>query len=312
MSATMSDLSLVTHESVVVCDGLTVRYGERRVVDDLHFVVPRGAVYALLGRNGAGKSSIIRCLLGLTRPTGGSVRLFGDDVWSERAALMTRVGVVPEEPDAPPAMTVRELARFCQSVYQRWDQPALVARLARFGVPLDVTFAALSKGQKTQTALGLALAAGPELLVLDDPTLGMDHVARRELYGELIGELADRGTTVVLTTHELSEVEGIASHVGILRDGRLVIDEPLESLKARVRQIRYAHGPADLAAALAPLQPLAVRSDRHGVEAVVGRYAPGTFDQLRRGSRLQEAEVLPLSLADIFAAVVQEQPGGDA
>ena len=310
----MMALRVIESPPLVVCDGLTVRYGARAVVDDVRFVVPRGAVYALLGRNGAGKSSIVRCLLGQRPPSAGGVRLFGRDVWRERAALMARVGVVPEEPDAPAGMTVAALAAFCRRLYQRWDQAALTARLARFGVPADVRFGALSKGQKTQAALSLALAAAPELLVLDDPTLGMDVVARRELYQELIGELADRGTTVLLTTHELDEVERIATHVGILRAGRLVIDEPLELLKGRVRHIHCAHGPADVPAALAPLEPLALRSFAHGIEAVVGRYEPSAFDRFRRGG-LVEADAQPLSLADIFTAVVAEQPettGGDA
>jgi len=310
----MMALRVVESPPVVVCDGLTIRYGARAVADDVRFVIPRGAVYALLGRNGAGKSSIIRCLVGQRRPSAGGVRLFGRDAWRERASLMARVGVVPEEPDAPPAMTVAELAEFSRRLYQRWDQSALVARMARFGVPMHTRFGALSKGQKTQAALSLALAAAPELLVLDDPTLGMDLVARRELYGELIGELADRGTTVLLTTHELAEVESIATHVGILRAGRLVIDEPLELLKGRVRQIRCAHGPADVAGALAPFEPLALRSDGHGIEAVVGRYEPSAFDRFRRAG-LVEAEAQPLALADIFSAVVSEEAepsGGNA
>lgn len=295
---------------VVACDELSVRYGETVAVDQICLRVPRGAVYVLLGRNGAGKSSAIRCILGQQRPSSGAVRIFGADVWHARAGLMARIGVVPEEPDAPPTMTVAELAAFSRRLYQRWDDDALLARVRRFAIPTAVPFRRLSKGQKTQVALSLALASGPDLLVLDDPTLGMDLVARREMYGELIGELADRGTTVLLTTHELTEVEGIATHVGILRDGRLVIDEPLDLLKGRVRQIRCAHGPADLQAALAPFEPLAIRSDQAGFDAVVGRYEPSAFDRFRRSTGIVEAEALPLSLADIFATVVREQPQG--
>jgi len=298
---------------VIACEGLSIRYGETVAVDDVRFRVPRGAVYVLLGRNGAGKSSAIRCILGQQRPSSGAVRLFGADVWSARAALMARIGVVPEEPDAPPGMTVAELAAFSRRLYQRWDDAALSARVRRFEIPTTVPFRRLSKGQKTQVALSLALASSPDLLVLDDPTLGMDIVARRELYGELIGELADRGTTVLLTTHELSEVEGIATHVGILRRGRLVIDEQLDQLKGRVRQIRCAHGPADVHKALAPFEPFAIHTDRSGFDAVVGRYEPSAFDRFRRSTGIVEAEAMPLSLADIFATVVREQSqGGDA
>src|SRR5262249_20828927 len=157
-----------------------------------------------------------RCLLGEQRLSAGRAFLFGAEVWRERARLLAEVGVVPEEPDAPPAMTARELLRFCSRLYPRWDGAGAQARLARFRVPADVPFGRLSKGQKGQVALTLALAPTPRLLILDDPTLGLDPFARRTVFEELIGELADRGTTVFLTTHDLAAVEGIADRVGIL------------------------------------------------------------------------------------------------
>ena len=201
----------------------------------------RGSVYALLGRNGAGKSSLVRCLLGQQKPTAGGCFLFGEDVWKRRARLMAKVGVVPEDPDAPPSMTARQLSAFCARIYPTWDAPAVEARLARFGVPAGTPYGNLSKGQRALVALALALASSPELLVLDDPTLGLDAVARRAFFEELVGELADRGTTVLLTSHDLAGVESMATRVGILKGGRLVLDEDLEALKARFRRLRYAN-----------------------------------------------------------------------
>ena len=212
--------------------GLTVRYGRRLVLDAVSFSVPPGAVYALLGRNGVGKSSLVRCLLGLQRPDAGGVRLFGRDAWRDRRPLMERVGVVPEEPDAPPELTAHELSLFCGRLNARWNGAAVAARLRRFEVPLRTPFRQLSKGQKACVMLALALGHDPELLVLDDPTLGLDMMARRALFGELVGELAERGTTVLVTTHDLAGVEGVADRVGILRGGRLVLDGELEALKA--------------------------------------------------------------------------------
>jgi ABC-type multidrug transport system ATPase subunit len=189
-------------------------------------------VYALLGRNGVGKSSLLRCLLGQQRASTGVARLFGRDSWRSRQSLMERVGYVPEEPDAPPELNARELALFCGRLNVRWDQPAVLARLERFQVPLATAFRSLSKGQKGAVMLALALGHDPELLLLDDPTLGLDVVARRAVFGELIGELADRSTTVLLTTHDLAGVEGVADRVGILHGSRLVLDGELEALKA--------------------------------------------------------------------------------
>src|SRR2546430_7433621 len=110
-------------ETIIRIDGLTVRYGRKTAVDRVSLTVPRGSVYALLGRNGAGKSSLVRCLLGQQGPTSGVARLFGGDAWKTRTAAMARIGVVPEEPDAPPEMTARQLAAFFERLYPSWDQP---------------------------------------------------------------------------------------------------------------------------------------------------------------------------------------------
>lgn len=223
----------------IVIDGLTVRYGRRTALDNVSLKVPRGCVYALLGRNGAGKSSLVRCLLGQRKPDAGAVRLLGMDAWSERAAAMARIGVVPEDPDAPPGMTVPRIAAFCAKLYPAWDEKGVEQRLDRFSVPRDVPFGQMSKGQKGLVSLALALGHSPELLVLDDPTLGLDVVARRALFEDLVGDLADRSTTVFLTTHDLAGVEGIADRVGFLREGRLVVDEEMDTLKTR-----HAEAPA--------------------------------------------------------------------
>ncbi len=212
---------------------LTVRYGSRAAVDDVSLAVPPGGVYALLGRNGAGKSSLVRCLLGQQKPSSGRASLLGLDAWKDRAKAMRRTGVVPEDPDAPPGMTAPRIALFCSKLYPSWDAAGVAERFRRFEIPRDVPFGRLSKGQKGLVSLALALGHFPEVLILDDPTLGLDVVARKALFEELVSDLADRGTTVLLTTHDLAGVEGIADRVGILRGGRLVVDEEMETLKQK-------------------------------------------------------------------------------
>jgi ABC-2 type transport system ATP-binding protein len=223
----------VSATPVVTIERLTVRYGRTTAVDSVSLHIPPAAVYALLGRNGAGKSSLIRCLLGQRRPDAGSATLFGHDAWRGRRRAMLLTGVVPEDPDASPGLTPTEIARFCSRLYPTWNAKAVAERLRRVDVPTSVPFGSLSKGQKKLVSLALALGHEPKLLVLDDPTLGLDVPARRALFEELVGELADRGTTVLLTTHDLAGVEGIADRVGILVGGRLVVDETMESLKSR-------------------------------------------------------------------------------
>jgi len=293
--------------SLIEVAGLTVRYGGRTALDGVSLSVPAGAVYALLGRNGAGKSSLVRCLLGAQRPAAGSVRMLDHDVWRRRAAILGEVGVVPEEPDAPPAMTARQIARFCSRLYPRWDTAGAEERLRRFGVPPDLPYGRLSKGQKGQVALTLALAPAPRLVILDDPTLGLDPLARRSVFEELIVDLADRGTTVFLTSHDLAGVEGIADRVGVLCDGRLVLDEELESVKARFRRIRLplaeegAAAGSAAAAALKGLAPVSVARRGWGIEAVVASWDEehSPEEKLPRG-----ADVSALTLEEIFLAVV--------
>jgi ABC-2 type transport system ATP-binding protein len=283
--------------SSISLDGLTVRYGQRLALDQVSLDVPEGSVYALLGRNGAGKSSLVRCLLGEQKPSAGRALLLGRDVWRERASILAEVGVVPEDPNAPPAMTARQLSRFCSRLYPRWDAAGVEARLKRFGVPSGIPFGKLSKGQKGQVSLALALASSPRLLVLDDPTLGLDAVARKAVFEELIGDLADRGTTVFITTHDLAGVERIADRVGILNQGRLVLDEEMEALKARFRRISFPRSREAAVGRLAALAPVAVASRGWEVEAVVSRYDEGSLP-VEDGP-----EVTSLTLEEIFIAL---------
>ncbi len=281
---------------------VTVRYGRRTAVDRASLTVPRGSVSALLGRNGAGKSSLVRCLLGEQKPESGSIRLFDQDVWTHRDQLMERVGVVSEDSDAPPSMTVVQLARFCARIYSRWDQRTVDERLQRFRIAPNARFGNLSKGQKKQVMLALALASSPELLVLDDPTLGLDVVARKSLFDEVIAELADRGITILLTTHDLAGVETIADRVAIISDGKIVLDEEMETLKARFRRIRFAQQPVALESA--SMLAATVRAWGSGTEAVVTNYDDVMFERFRSTATVHATETM--SLEEIFIAVAGE------
>jgi len=293
----MSDVNVIRVES------LTVRYGRAVAVDTVNLDIPNGTVYALLGRNGAGKSSLVRCLVGQQKPEAGRVTLFGDDVWTRREKLMQRVGIVPEESDAPPEMTIERIAEFCRDVYSRWNDAAVRERVARFGLQLNKKFGTLSKGQKKQVMLAVALAMSPDLLILDDPTLGLDVVARKSLFDEVIADLADRGTSIFITTHDLAGVEALADRVGIMKDGRLVLDEQTETLKSRFRRIRFASAPVALSAG--NLLAASVSQWGNGTEAVVSNFDDVAFERFRNTTSV--ADVSPMSLEEIFIAVAGEE-----
>ncbi len=303
-------------QAVLRVEDLKVRYGRTVVLDGVSLAVEKGEVGALLGRNGTGKSSLVRCLLGQQRPEAGRVRVFGQDVWRHRARLMGRIGVAPEEPDAPPLMTARQLDRFGAQFYTRWDACALRQRLGRFEVPLDVPFARLSRGQKAQVMLSLALAPEPELLILDDPTLGLDAVARRGVFEELVVELADRGITVFLCSHDLAGIEGIASQIMVLGGGRMLLDEDLETLKQRFRRLSFQRivGVGDRQDdghdLLAGLGPLVVKTRGRHVEAVVSRFDDAAFERLRRHVDVESAQLEAVPLEDIVVSLVGEGATG--
>lgn len=293
------------NNTAIHAEHVSVRYGRKTAVDDVTLSVAPGTVYALLGRNGSGKSSLVRCLLGQIPAAAGRAELLGEDAWRHRAKLMQRVSVVAEEADAPPEMRVRELATFSSRLYARWSRSAFDTRLSRFGLEPAARFGDLSKGQKKQVSLALALATAPELLILDDPTLGLDVVARKSLFEEVIADLADRGITVFITTHDLAPAEAIADRVGILKDGRLVLDEEIETLKDRFRRIRFASQPVALAQA--NLMAASVRQWGSGTEAVISNYNDLELARLRETATV--ADVAPLTLEEIFLAVAGEEKG---
>lgn len=304
----------MSDRAVVELDGLTVRYGRLTAVGDVSLVVPKGSVYALLGRNGSGKSSTVRCLLGQRRASGGGARVFGLDAWHDRRRAMARTGVVPENPDVPPTTTAERVERFMASVTPRWNGQEFFSRLEGFGVPRRQRFDRLSKGQQRQFALALALSSSPELLILDDPTLGLDAVARRDLYEELIGDLADRGTTVFLTTHDLTGIEGIADRVGVLQDGSLLVDEPVETLKARFCRLIWSETPEvsseRIDAGLQHLDVIASGAAGGATGAVVGGFSEIGFGRFRQEAPVEVTWIEPLSLEEIFIALCGEERGG--
>jgi ABC-2 type transport system ATP-binding protein len=194
-----------------------------------------------------------------------------------------------------------------------WNQKDYEARLARVEVPSRLPSRSLSKGQQRQLALAAALATEPEVLILDDPTLGLDAVVRRTLLEELVGELADRGTTVLVTTHDLVGIEGIADRVGILQKGRLALDETMEALKRRFRRLRcvLSNGTPedDVEKALAGLEPVATRKVGAQIDAVIGCAERDRVNAFSEAVGLTEIEIEPLGLEEIFVALCGDSEG---
>jgi ABC-2 type transport system ATP-binding protein len=223
-------------DHAVATHGLSKRYGRESALDRVDLRVPDGAVYVLVGVNGAGKSTLFKVLMNLERPDAGTAEVFGLDTGRDGPEVRVQVGYVPERQDAPyRSMTCARLLRHAAAFYPAWDH-AYADHLTRaLGVRPERPVGGLSKGETRRLQLVLALAYRPPLLLLDEPTDGLDPVVRRRALVLLAEHLADAPTTVLISTHHIHELESLADHVGVLREGRLVAQLPREELQRTVR-----------------------------------------------------------------------------
>ena len=229
--------------------GLVKRFGTRAVLDSIDLRVPRGQVIGLLGLNGSGKSTLIKCLLGLLKADEGSATVLGTDAWQLADREKARIGYVPQEATLYPWLTVRQTVAYVSSFYSRWDRAWGDELLRRWDLPLGHRVGPLSVGQKQKLALVLALGHRPELLILDEPVASLDPVARRWFLETVLETVADGVGTVLFSTHITSDLERVASHVALLREGKVMFHDEIDVLKDRVKRLRIeaqADLPADL------------------------------------------------------------------
>lgn len=213
------------------------RYGKVMALDGLSLNVRQGEIYGFLGRNGAGKTTTLRVLMGIVRPDQGSIELFGERTKRVTVSLKRRIGYVSQEPMFYSWMTAQQLGRFVSSFYPTWDKQEFSRLLDALDVPVDRRAADLSGGTRSKLGLALALAPRPELLLLDEPTAGLDPVARREFHDQLVHLQRERGTTVFFSSHLVGEVEQLAQRVGIVQAGQTRFEGDVEELRASVRRI---------------------------------------------------------------------------
>ena len=221
----------------ILTQRLTKYYGRRAVVNALDLHVPEGCVYGFLGRNGAGKSTTIKMLTGMVHPDSGRAFLLGEDVEGLTPAVRARVAYLAEGHPLYRWMTVREMSQFARAFYPSWNDTLLEQILDHFRLPRGGKIRRLSNGQRAQLSLALAVAPDPELLILDDPTLGLDTVVRREFLESLIQVIQRRGRTILFSSHILGDVERVADRIGILVDGVLRVDCPTDVFKESVRKV---------------------------------------------------------------------------
>lgn len=291
----------------VATHGLSVRYGSETALADVDLRVPEGAVYILIGPNGAGKSTTMKVLLNLERPDAGNSEVFGLDTVSHGPEVRAQVGYIPESHAHDYAwIPCGRLIQHVAACYPRWDHAYAAHLVDLFGIRLQRKVGSLSKGEARRLQFVLALAHRPPLLLLDEPTDGLDPVVRNRTLAQLAEHLADTPTTVVLATHHVHEVESLADHVGVLREGRLVAQMTRDELRRTVVRYRIEvpegwQPPPELGTA-------SLRRSRAGREAqwtLVGEPRDVTARLAGAGATVREAA--PLGLEEAALAFLAEE-----
>ncbi len=226
--------------------GLNWRPGKAFAIQDLDITVPQGAIYGFLGPNGSGKTSTVRLLMGMAEPQGGSLEVLGGKVPSALHKTLARTGYVPERPHIIPALTVAEAIRFHGAFFPTWDPVWAEQMRNGFRLDEDTRAGRLSKGEMGKLLVLLALAQRPDLLVLDEPTDGLDPVVRRNVLGAVLDYVSETGATVFISSHLVHELERFCDWIGVVDEGRMITEMPMEVFKKEIKRIRVVGMPEKL------------------------------------------------------------------
>jgi len=282
-----------------VMSGVSKSFGKHAVLKGLEWTIKRGSVVGLVGRNGAGKSTLLQCALGLSDIDEGSILVLGDRVPALSRATCGRIGYVPQSSDLFGWLTARQLLDYFQAFYPRWSAAKVSALLDRWNVPLDRVISKFSGGEQQRLSIIRALAHEPDLLVLDEPVAGMDPAGRRDFLRELMSDVVDRETTVVFSTHILSDLERIAVDVAFLKEGNISLQASLDDLMEKYR--RLTASPQIIDALSMPVFGRQRVSD--DLDSVIVRVDGQELEQTRAQGHAVRIESLPFD--DLFEEVTR-------
>ena len=273
-------------------NNITKTFGKFKALDDLSMTVPQGAVYGLVGPNGAGKTTAIRHLAGVYRPDSGTVTLEGLPVY-ENPKVKERIASIPDEIFYFPSASLEDMRKFYRGIYPRFDDKLFERLFEVFQLPRKSPMRRFSKGMQKQAAFHLSICTRPDILILDEPVDGLDPVMRRQVWSLILSDVAQRETTVLISSHNLRELEDICDHVGIMDHGKMLLERSLADMQGNTVKLQLVgDAPEGLevlhTASSGRLQTLVVRGTAEEVTRRVQQMRPAYFD------------VLPLSLEEIF------------
>ncbi len=271
---------------------ITKTFGTFKALDDLCMTVPKGAVYGLVGPNGAGKSTAIRHITGIYRPDAGSITMDGQPVY-ENPAAKTRIGFIPDDIFFFPSATIEDMHQYYKGIYPTFDDDLFHRLFEVFQLPKKSPIRRFSKGMQKQAAFHLSICSRPDMLILDEPVDGLDPVMRRQVWSLILSEVAQRETTVLISSHNLRELEDICDHVGIMDHGKMLLEKSLADMQGSTVKLQMVGQVPDglevlHEASSGRLKTLVIRGSAQEVSQRIRQENPVYFD------------VLPLSLEEIF------------
>ena len=273
-------------------------YGKETVLDGLDFNVGKGSIYGLVGPNGAGKTTLLRILAGIMREDSGEVRIFEQKIYENEAAKQ-KITFIPDDLFFFSQASIMELAKFYQKIYPTWNEARFQSLADIFPLPMSKRISKLSKGMKRQVAFWLAFAVQPELMILDEPLDGLDPLIRSKVKRMLMNEVAERGMSVVISSHNLRELEDVCDYVGILHEGQIMIERELDAMKSDVVKVQTAFA-GEAPAALFNENNILYRETRGSIHLLIMR---GKIEEIRQkvaGYNPLLLDILPLTLEEIF------------
>jgi ABC-2 type transport system ATP-binding protein len=299
------DVEYMPEDFAIETRNLARTFGKFEAVKGVDLKVHKGTVFGLLGVNGAGKSTVIKMIVGHLKPTRGEIRVLGRTLGEDFIEIRKRVAYVSENRYLYEWMTVAESLRFTRAFHETWDDQKAADLLKRFSLPPEKKVRQLSRGNRARLCLLLALSYNPELIILDEPTSGLDPIVRRDFIENIVSEIAEEGKTVLFSSHIVEEVERVADYVGIMDEGELLMVSTIDEVKSSYKRVRYATNGSRPEVAGVP-GVLAVETGRHEQILTVTGWSDETLRLLgERG--VKNPEVLPISLEDIFVNTVRAE-----
>ena len=292
----MNDLAQTSPAAIVSARGLRKQFGGREILHGLDFDIPPGRIYGLVGHNGAGKTTTLNAILGLTSYE-GTVRVLGEDPYARRAQLMENVAFISDVASLPRFLRVRELFALLTNIHPNFDQQKARGFLEGTDVRMDARIKNLSKGMIAQLHLAVVMAIDARLLVLDEPTLGLDITYRKRFYRRLLEDYMTEERTLLITTHQVDEIEFMLSDIMFIRDGELILHMQMETVSGKYAQVLVRPADVETAHALKPIY----EETRFGQTAMV-------FDGVERERLAQFGDVSTPTLSDLFVALMQREP----